>query len=223
MVTQTMPSDRDVRTLAAIVSQERPDRSEAGLPFSLLSDLAGQIPCDYVLFEGYDIKRQEYWFAQQVPDDEEDPDSASDQGMHQALWEHFWDCKFCSYPDRTGDLRSVFQVTDFYSVREWHSTGMYSDSARPQGLEARAPNSPSVTGRCSRCCALTSTRRTSTRSDAARPCPISPPGSGSCCISSRPVAPTSRWPVSSGCPRERCARTWRTSTPDWMSRIALPQ
>jgi DNA-binding CsgD family transcriptional regulator len=135
MVTQTMPSDRDVRTLAAIVSQERPDRSEAGLPFSLLSDLAGQIPCDYVLFEGYDIKRQEYWFAQQVPDDEEDPDSASDQGMHQALWEHFWDCKFCSYPDRTGDLRSVFQVTDFYSVREWHSTGMYSDSARPQGLE----------------------------------------------------------------------------------------
>jgi DNA-binding CsgD family transcriptional regulator len=62
-------------------------------------------------------------------------DDTLDQGLHQAFWGHFWDCKFCSYPDRTGDLRSVFQVTDFYSMREWHSTGMYCDSARPQGFE----------------------------------------------------------------------------------------
>jgi DNA-binding CsgD family transcriptional regulator len=39
------------------------------------------------------------------------------------------------YPDRSGDLQSVFQVRDFYSAREWHSTGMYSDSAKPQGFE----------------------------------------------------------------------------------------
>ena len=136
MVTRVMPSDRDLRALAGIVTQERPNLAEAGLPFSLLSDLAAQIACDYVLFEGYDIERQTYWLAQQVPDDYyQEPDSASDKGSHRALWEHFWDCRFCSYPDRTGDLRSVFQVTDFYSVREWHSTGMYSDVARPQGFE----------------------------------------------------------------------------------------
>jgi DNA-binding CsgD family transcriptional regulator len=135
MSTSFVGGEHDLRSLAALVNQERDDLPEKGVPLSLLSDLKNQIPCDYLLFEGYDTKRQKYWFAQQVPDDEEDPDTPSDQRLHQALWEHFWDCKFCSYPDRTGDLRSVFQVTDFYSMREWHSTGMYSDSARPQGFE----------------------------------------------------------------------------------------
>ncbi len=136
MIARLTASERELRTLAGVVSDERSDLPAQGLPLSLLSDLKDQIPCDYVLFEGYDAKRENYWFAQQVPDDDdEDPDSTPDQRLHQALWEHFWDCKFCSYPDRTGDLRSIFQVTDFYSAREWHSTGMYSDSARPQGFE----------------------------------------------------------------------------------------
>jgi DNA-binding CsgD family transcriptional regulator len=136
MATRMMPSDRDVRTLARIVTQERHDLPEAGLPFSLLSDLAAQISCDYLLFQGYDTERRTYWFAQQVPGDEDEHSgSPSDEGSHQAFWEHFWDCQFCSYPDRSGDVRSVFQVTDFYSTREWHSTGMYCDSARPQGFE----------------------------------------------------------------------------------------
>jgi DNA-binding CsgD family transcriptional regulator len=130
MVTPISASDRDLRALAGIVSHERSDLPFAGLPFSLLADLAHEIPCDYVLFEGYDTGGHTYWFAQVVPDD-----GTLDQGLHQAFWGHFWDCKFCSYPDRTGDLRNVFQVTDFYSAREWHSTGMYCDSARPQGFE----------------------------------------------------------------------------------------
>jgi DNA-binding CsgD family transcriptional regulator len=53
--------------------------------------------------------------------------------------EHFWacyrDCQVCSYPERTGDLRSVVKASDFYSVRQWHSTGMYSDFLRPRGCE----------------------------------------------------------------------------------------
>jgi DNA-binding CsgD family transcriptional regulator len=32
-------------------------------------------------------------------------------------------------------LRSIVQETDFYSVREYHSTGMYCDVMRPQGFE----------------------------------------------------------------------------------------
>jgi DNA-binding CsgD family transcriptional regulator len=134
MVTSMTASDQDLRALAGIVTQERPDLPDAGLPCSLLTDVAAQVRCDYVLFEGYDAKRQAYWFAQQLPGDKV-RGSPPEQGGHQALWEHFWDCRFCSYPDRSGDLRSVFQVSDFYSVREWHSTGMYSDSARPQGFE----------------------------------------------------------------------------------------
>jgi hypothetical protein len=39
------------------------------------------------------------------------------------------------YPERTGDLRSVVTIADFYSARQWHSTAMYSDFYRPNGAE----------------------------------------------------------------------------------------
>ena len=55
--------------------------------------------------------------------------------MDQAYWTHYWDCRFCSYPGRTGDLRSVIKITDFYSARQWHSTGMYTDHDRLLGVE----------------------------------------------------------------------------------------
>ncbi len=137
MVTRIMPSDHDLQVLAGIIDQDRPDLSDVGLPLSLLSDLKAQIPCDYVLFQGYDTKRQRYWFSQQIPDDVDDdrPSTGSDTGIHEAFWKHFWACKPCSYPDRSGDLRSILQVADFYSVPEFHSTGMYCDVYRPQGFE----------------------------------------------------------------------------------------
>jgi hypothetical protein len=50
-------------------------------------------------------------------------------------WEQYWNCKPCSYPDRTGDLCSVIKIADFYSARQWHSTGMYTDYYRLNGFE----------------------------------------------------------------------------------------
>jgi DNA-binding CsgD family transcriptional regulator len=32
-------------------------------------------------------------------------------------------------------VRSIVKITDFYSARQWHCTGMYSDIFRPQGYE----------------------------------------------------------------------------------------
>jgi DNA-binding CsgD family transcriptional regulator len=127
--------EHDLCSLAAMVNQERDDLPERGLPLSLLIDLSEQIPCDYVVFQGYDTRRNSYWFSQQLPEEDEDEDPASEDQLVQALWKHFWDSKPCSYPDRTGDLQSIVLVTDFYSVREFHSTGMYSDVYRPQGFE----------------------------------------------------------------------------------------
>ena len=137
MSTSSAGGEHDLRSLAAIVNEERADLPEKGVPLSLLSDLKDQIPCDYVLFEGYDTRRNLHWFAQQVPEDDEDPDSEFDPELpaFPTFWEHFWECKPCSYPDRTGDLRSIVAETDFYSVREYHSTGMYCDVMRPQGFE----------------------------------------------------------------------------------------
>jgi DNA-binding CsgD family transcriptional regulator len=140
MSTSFAGGDHELRSLAALVNHERDDLPKRGVPLSLLSDLKVQIPCDYVLFHGYDTRRNSHWFAQQVPEEDEDPDSAFYWDFPEfpefpEFWQHFWTCKPCSYPDTSGDLRSVVQETDFYSVREFHSTGMYCDVMRPQGFE----------------------------------------------------------------------------------------
>ena len=137
MVTRLTPGDRDLMSLAQLVSQERPDPPEAGLPFSLLTEVVDQIPCDYLMFRGYDSVRQEYWFDQAIDPGTADlrvPDEDGEE-LHRAFWKNYWDCGPCSYPDRTGDLRPIVTAADFYSVRQWHSTAMYCDVLRPQGIE----------------------------------------------------------------------------------------
>ncbi len=113
-------SDEDVRVLLGIVTGNRENGPANGLPWSLLADLSDQIPSDAVSFFGLDTQRQTGWFGQALPADDEDEDA-------QAFWAHYWDCEPCSYPDRTGDLRSVTKISDFYSTRQWHATGMYSE------------------------------------------------------------------------------------------------
>ena len=63
-------------------------------------------------------------FTQVIPagDGEEDDE--------RVFWAHYWDCDPCCYPDRSGDLRSVTKISDFYSARQWHGTGMYRDRFR---------------------------------------------------------------------------------------------
>jgi DNA-binding CsgD family transcriptional regulator len=127
-------SERDLLTLAGIVSESRDDiPGEAGLPPSLLADLMGQIRCDAVSLQGFDGGRQAYWFSQGIPDVDVGDDLA--EAVDRAYWQHYWDSQPCSYPERTGDLRSVTKIGDFYSARQWHATGMYSDVMRPRGLD----------------------------------------------------------------------------------------
>ena len=132
-------SDRDLRALAAIVSEDRPDLPDGeGLPLSLLADLRDQISCDVICLERYDSPRQGYSLLQCIPAPSDDELKAFED-LDPAHWEHYWDCHWdsqpCSYPERTGDLRSVVTIGDFYSARQWHSTGMYCDFYRPGGVE----------------------------------------------------------------------------------------
>jgi DNA-binding CsgD family transcriptional regulator len=116
-------SERGLRTLAGIVSDDRGEPPAEGLAPSLLSDMLGLIRCDWLSFFGQDSGRQAHWFGQGAPvqaDDGEDDDES-------AFWEHYQSSLPCSYPERTGDLRSVTKISDFYSARQWHSTGMYQD------------------------------------------------------------------------------------------------
>ena len=55
------------------------------------------------------------------------------EDLERAYWEQYWDCQLCSYPDRTGDLCTIVKIADFYSARQWHSTGMYCEYYRPLG------------------------------------------------------------------------------------------
>ena len=122
-------SGRDLRTLAGIVSDDRGEPPVEGLAPSLLSDLLGLIRCDLLVFSGTDSSRQVDWFGQTVPAEADDPgfDVSS-------FWGHYWSSP-CSYPERTGDVRSLVRISDFYSARQWHSTGMYQDCCRPYGIE----------------------------------------------------------------------------------------
>jgi DNA-binding CsgD family transcriptional regulator len=135
MSTPVRASDRDLRALAAIVSQDRPDLPDReGLPPSLLADLMGQIRCDGISLERFDSGRQASWFLQGIPGLGDDGLEAYED-LNRATWPLYWGCQPCSYPERTGDLRSIIKISDFYSSRQWHANGMYGDIYRPQGLE----------------------------------------------------------------------------------------
>ena len=134
MSTPVRASDRDLCALAAIVSEDRSDLpADGGLPESLLADLMGQIRCDGVDLLGFDTGQQAFWLGQEISATTHDEDLQA--AVDQAFWTHYWDSRFCSYPGRTGDLRSATKITDFYSTRQWHSTGMYADHDRLFGVE----------------------------------------------------------------------------------------
>ena len=132
MSNSVMPSERDLRTLAGIVSDHRADLPKDGLPPSLLAELMGQIRCQMAAFHGYDSERQETLFLQHLPGGE---DLVVEEDYNALHWQHYWNCQPCSYPDRADDLRSVVKISDFYTARQWHSTGMYRDTLRPAGFE----------------------------------------------------------------------------------------
>ena len=124
-------SERDLRTMLGIVSDLRPDLPAEGLPPSLLADLMAQIRCDVVAFGGVDSGRQETWSTQFMPDGGE----AAAMSSAPVHWRHYWHCQPCSYPDRTGDRRSIVKISDFYSAQQWHSIGTRCGINQPLGFE----------------------------------------------------------------------------------------
>jgi DNA-binding CsgD family transcriptional regulator len=124
-------SERDLRALAGIVSEDRPDvPAKEGLSASLLADLMGQIRCEVIAFAGFDSGRLETWSGQFMADG-----AAVVAAAAPVRWRHYWQCQPCSYPDRTGDLRSIVKIADFYSARQWHSIGTRCGLNRPLGFE----------------------------------------------------------------------------------------
>lgn len=99
---------------------------------SLLEGLARLIPCDSLSFFDLDSTTESTTFDQRLSGEDQEAD---DEQEDDPFWRHYWDCIACSYPDRTGDHRSITKVSDFYGDIEWHATGMYSEHFRPLGIE----------------------------------------------------------------------------------------
>jgi DNA-binding CsgD family transcriptional regulator len=126
-------NERDLIALAAIVCEKRSDLPDkAGLPPSLLADLMAQVRCDVVAFAtGFDSERQATSSCQFM----QDGGDAVTAPSAPVNWEHYWHCQPCSYPDRTGDLRSIVTIADFYSARQWLSIGSRCGINKPMGFE----------------------------------------------------------------------------------------
>lgn len=123
--------DRDLRGLLGVIDAARSTNVAAGLPPAVLDRVRALVACDMVSFVELDSAQQIHFVAQGITDDGED----DDPGDETAFWAHYWDCLACSYPDRTGDDRSVTMLSDFYTPQQWHNTGIYSDYFAPVGIE----------------------------------------------------------------------------------------
>ena len=226
-------SGRDLRALARIVTDDRGEPPAEGLAPSLLSDLIPLIDCDSLVFRARQSQSAD-WFGQTVPSEADDPDF--DVSSFRA---HYWSSP-CSYPEHSGDLRSLVRIPDFYSARQWHSTGMYQDCCRPYGIEHELmlclPASLGWTagpGRTLRLVFLAGPAQISPAVDSdlltvlrphlhrahldaerrRHPTPQLTPRQQELLDQSPPGTPTPRSPAAWAYPRQPSAPTWKTSTP----------
>jgi len=125
MTAQVTIRELDARRLLGIISDDRADLPAEGLPLSLLHELTDVIRCDLLSLFLLDSARQTNGFMQ----DTAAPGEEDDEPDERAFWKHYWDSS-CSYPDRSGDLRNVTKLSDFYSARQWHSSGVYTEYFR---------------------------------------------------------------------------------------------
>jgi DNA-binding CsgD family transcriptional regulator len=123
--------DRDLRGLLGVIDAARSTAVAAGLPPAVLDRVRALVACDMVSFVELDSAQQMTFVDQGTTDDGEE----DDPGDETAFWAHYWDCLACSYPDRSGDDRSVTMLSDFYTPQQWHNTGIYADYFAAFGIE----------------------------------------------------------------------------------------
>jgi hypothetical protein len=91
MTAPVIVRERDLRALAGIVSDDRPDLPDGeGLPPSLLADLMSQIRCDQVVFLGFDGSRQATLFTQEDPFKAPFTDTPGWEDLDRTYWQHYW-------------------------------------------------------------------------------------------------------------------------------------
>ena len=137
--------DTDLRRLLSVLDASRSADAAEGLPATILERARDLVPCDSISLVELDPARQSTSLCQSLPAlPEEDPED------DRRFWHHYWHCAPCCYPDRSGDLLSITTISDFYTRRQFHNTGMYADYLGPGGVEAEVMVCLSAPPGCSR-------------------------------------------------------------------------
>lgn len=118
-------SSRDLRAMMDLIRDGYADEPAEGLPAAVGAGLSRLVRCDSIcLFELSPGHRHCTGDG-----------CVHDPGLSPVFWTHYWSCPPCSYPERSGDYKSVTKTSDFYSQRQWHSAPMYSEYLRRFGVE----------------------------------------------------------------------------------------
>lgn len=115
----------------------REARGGDGLEDPCVADcLARLFPADEITLCELDWRHRRSRLVGLVPAWNAEADETFDEDEHAAFWEHFWPTIGCSYTERIPRLRhEVMMTEDFYSARQWHSTGLYTDYLGPGGID----------------------------------------------------------------------------------------
>jgi DNA-binding CsgD family transcriptional regulator len=137
MTTSTL-DERNVAELAdllTLVHASEDAEEGAEIPWPFLDRLRELVACDALAFLRQDPRQGRDHFCQGVSEEGHRCHDDSSEESYEGFWHHYWSCASSSYADTASDYTRITKISDFYSSRQWHSTGMYADYAHPHEIE----------------------------------------------------------------------------------------
>jgi DNA-binding CsgD family transcriptional regulator len=118
-------NEQDLRTMVDLIDQARGTCPPIGLPSQVLELTQALVACDVVSFLDLEPATHQTHIDQEGT--EVPLELSEDYDESDPFWHHYLDCQPCSYPTTSGDEQTITTLSDFYSQRQWHQTGMYAD------------------------------------------------------------------------------------------------
>lgn len=110
----------DADQMMRVIADAHHDDPGAGMPWALLEGLAQLIPSDSISYQHHDVAGRSTLAIQGVDDaltrSGPDRDTLPTEEESEPFWDLFWQAP-CSWPQRSGDLRTVIMLTDFLPTR----------------------------------------------------------------------------------------------------------
>ena len=115
----------------------REARGGSGLEDPYVEDCLERLfPADQITLSELDWRHRRARLVGLAPAWNAQGEELGDEGEDPAFWRHFWSTIGACYTERIPRLRHEVMMTgDFYSARQWHSTGLYTDYLGPGGVD----------------------------------------------------------------------------------------